>query len=42
MVFDVDMETKTLTSITPVDWERTKFDTNKFAAERAKMGLDSK
>ncbi len=32
MIFDVDIENKTLRSITPVDWERTKVNQEKFEA----------
>lgn len=32
IIFDVDIENKTLRGITPVDWERTKIDQTKFEA----------
>ncbi len=32
MIFDVDIENKTIRSVTPVDWERTKIDQEKFEA----------
>ncbi len=32
MIFDVDIENKTIRGITPVDWERTKIDQEKFEA----------
>jgi len=35
MVFDIDVETRKLKSLTPVDWERTKLD---IEAIRGKLG----
>ena len=32
MIFDIDIENKTIRSVTPVDWERTKIDQEKFEA----------
>lgn len=32
MIFDIDIEGKTIRGITPVDWERTKIDQEKFEA----------
>lgn len=36
MIFDIDMETKTLRSITPTDWERTKIDQDKLLEAKSK------
>ena len=32
MIFDIDIENKTVRGVTPVDWERTKIDREKFEA----------
>lgn len=36
MIFDVDIDNKTIRGITPVDWERTKIDQAKFEAYKSK------
>lgn len=37
MIFDLDVESKTLKSLTPVDWERTKLDFDKITKARVKL-----
>ena len=34
MIFDVDLVAKTIKSITPTDWERTKIDAEKIEVAR--------
>lgn len=37
MIFDIDFENKTIKSITPTDWERTKIDYNKLEEYKNKL-----
>lgn len=39
MIFDIDIENRTIRKVTPVDWERTKIDRKKLQEYKEKIGL---